>query len=77
MILSIIDVSFLSYLILFLIIKSIIDLLLLIKVLNFFDRKYLIKWVLPFQILYSIYIVFIVIYSFINNFEWKGRKYSK
>ncbi len=77
MILSIIDVSFLSYLILFFIIKSIIDLLLLIKVLNFFDRKYLIKWVLPFQILYSIYIVFIVIYSFINNFEWKGRKYSK
>ena len=77
MIISIIDISFLSYLILYIIIKSIVDLLLLIKVLNFFDRKYLIKWVLPFQILYSIYIVFIVIYSFINNFEWKGRKYSK
>ena len=77
MLLSIVDVSFLSYLALYFIIKSIVDLLLLIKVLNFFDRKYLIKWVLPFQILYCVYIVFIVIYSFINNFEWKGRKYSK
>ena len=76
-ILSIIDISFLSYLILYFSIKSILDLLLLSKVLNFFDRKYLIKWVLPFQILYSIYIVFIVVYSFIFSFEWKGRKYSK
>ncbi len=62
---------------LFYLIKFIVDLLLLLPVLKFFKRKDLIKWIFPFEILYSFYIILIVILSLTNKFEWKGRMHKK
>lgn len=62
---------------LFYVIKLLVDLFLLTPVLKFFKRTDLIKWILPFEIFYSFYIVLIVILSFTKKFEWKGRVHSK
>ena len=43
------------------------------SVLDFFNRKDLIKWIFPFGLVYSFYIVLIVLLSFTRSFEWKGR----
>ena len=62
---------------LFYTLKFAVDCLLLFPVLSFFNRKDLIKWILPFELLYAIYIVLIVILSFAKSFEWKGRIHKK
>ena len=63
--------------ILFFIAKFIADLFLLYPVLRFFNRTDLIKWILPFELFYSFYIVLIVLLSFTKSFEWKGRIHKK
>jgi len=63
--------------ILFYIAKFIADLFLLYPVLRFFKRTDLIKWIFPFELFYSFYIVLIVILSFAKSFEWKGRTHKK
>ena len=57
--------------------KYISDYNFLIPVLKFFRRRDLAIWILPFEIIYSFYIFFIVIYSFSTKFEWKGRNFRK
>ena len=71
------DVSYLSYFIYYFGMKFLADLYLLLPVLSFFKRKDLVKWILPFEFIYSFYIVLIVILSFTNTFEWKGRIHKK
>lgn len=71
------DDSMLFYFLIFYVFKFSVDLFLLYPVLNFFNRKELIKWIFPFELFYSIYIILIVILSFSTKFEWKGRKYKK
>ena len=71
------DMSYINYVIGYFSAKFLIDLYFLSKVLNFFNRKDLIKWILPFEIVYSFYIVLIVFLSFINTFEWKGRIHKR
>ena len=63
--------------ILFFIAKFIADFFLLYPVLRFFKRTDLIKWILPFELFYSFYIVLIVVLSFTKSFEWKGRTHKK
>jgi len=63
--------------ILFFIAKFIADLFLLYPVLRFFKRIDLIKWIFPFELFYSFYIVLIVALSFTKSFEWKGRTHKK
>jgi cellulose synthase/poly-beta-1,6-N-acetylglucosamine synthase-like glycosyltransferase len=63
--------------ILFYSIKSLVDVVLLYPALTFFNRKDLLKWIFPFEIFYSFYIVLIVVLSFTNTFEWKGRIHNK
>jgi cellulose synthase/poly-beta-1,6-N-acetylglucosamine synthase-like glycosyltransferase len=63
--------------ILFYIVKFIADLFLLYPVLRFFKRTDLIKWIFPFELFYSFYIVLIVLLSFAKSFEWKGRTHKK
>jgi cellulose synthase/poly-beta-1,6-N-acetylglucosamine synthase-like glycosyltransferase len=75
--LFIFDTCYLDYLIYYFSIKFMVDLCLLLPVLSFFKRKDLIKWILPFEVFYSFYIVLIVILSFTNPFEWKGRVHKK
>ena len=61
----------------FYIIKFMVDFFLLLPVLKFFNRTDLIKWIFPFELLYSFYIILIVILSFTKKFEWKGRIHKK
>jgi len=76
-VLCVFNSQFLNYFIGFYLLKFMIDLIFLIPILDFFKRKDLIKWILPFELVYSIYIVLIVILSFTNPFEWKGRTHKK
>jgi len=76
-IISFLDIFLFKIFILFYLIKFIVDLLLLFPVLIFFSREDLIKWVFPFELFYSFYIIFTVILSFAQKFEWKGRMYKK
>jgi len=62
---------------LFYALKFVVDFLLLFSVLSFFKRRDLVKWILPFELFYAIYIVLIVILSFTKSFEWKGRIHKK
>lgn len=63
--------------ILFYFVKFIVDLFFLYPVLRFFNRNDLIKWILPFELFYSFYIVLIVFLSFTKSFEWKDRIHKK
>lgn len=71
------DVSALQIFGLFYVTKFIVDLLLLYPALKFFNRTDLVKWILPFEFFYSFYIVLIVILSFTQSFNWKGRVHKK
>lgn len=55
------------------IVKFLIDFIFLVPVLYFFKRTELIKWILPLQIIYPIYITLISITSNFISFNWKGR----
>ena len=71
------DLNYLHYFIYYFGLKFLVDLYLLFPVLGFFKRKDLVKWILPFEFIYSFYIILIVILSFTNTFEWKGRTHKK
>ncbi len=71
------DLHYLYYFIFYFGIKFLADLFLLYPVLRFFKRKDLIKWILPFELFYSFYIVLTVALSFTKSFEWKGRTHKK
>lgn len=58
-------------------VKYIADFLFLLPVLTFFKKRDVAFWILPFEIIYAFYIVFIVILSLTSSFEWKGRIYKK
>lgn len=72
-----VSLQYIQLFLLFFILKFLLDLLLLAPVLKFFQRTELVKWIFPFEIFYSIYIVLIVVLSFTKSFEWKGRMHSK
>ena len=74
---SLYSVAYFQLFLLFYALKFTVDFLLLFPVLSFFKRKDLIKWILPFELFYAIYIVLIVILSFTKSFEWKGRIHKK
>ncbi len=72
-----VSIQYLELFLLFFTLKFLLDLLLLAPVLKFFKRTDLVKWIFPFEIFYSIYIVVIVFLSFTKSFEWKGRMHKK
>ena len=61
----------------FYLVKFIVELFLLYPTLKFLNRTDLIKWILPFELFYSFYIILIIILSFTKKFEWKGRIHKK
>ena len=71
------NMQMINYFVAFYFIKFIVDLIFLFPVLAFFERKDLIKLIFPFELIYSFYIVYIVILSFTNSFDWKGRIHKK
>jgi len=71
------DAELIKLFALFYLVKFVADIILLYPTLKFFKRKDLIKWVFPFELFYSFYIVLIVVLSFTNKFEWKGRTHNK
>ena len=74
---SFVHLHYLNYFLSFMFVKFLVDLILLTPVLGFFKRKDLIKWILPFEMFYSLCIVLIVILSFTNPFEWKRRVHRR
>ena len=56
--------------------KSCFDGFLLYSVLAFFKRKYLIKWLIPLQIIYPLYIISVSLLSVTFSYEWKQRLYK-
>lgn len=77
MVLSFFDLQYLYYFLLFIASKFLVDFIFLIPVLRFFKRERLIKFIFPFELIYSFYIIFIVVISFMTSFTWKGRVYKK
>ena len=71
------NIEYFNLFILFYGVKFLVDLILLFPILKFFNRTDLVKWIFPFEIFYSFYIVLIVVLSFTKSFEWKGRVHSK
>lgn len=71
------NIEYFNLFILFYGVKFLVDLILLFPILKFFNRTDLVKWIFPFEIFYSFYIVLIVVLSFTKSFEWKGRMHSK
>ena len=69
--------SFFQFFLLFYVIKFITDLFLLYPTLKFLSREDLVKWIFPFELFYSFYIILIVVLSFSKKFEWKGRMHKK
>lgn len=67
-----------KYIVLFLMIiipKSVIDFYFLRSVLDFLNKRELIKYILPFEIFYSFYITLMPLIAFTNSFTWKNRKH--
>jgi len=71
------NIEYFNLFILFYGVKFLVDLILLFPILKFFNQTDLAKWIFPFEIFYSFYIVLIVVLSFTKSFEWKGRTHSK
>jgi cellulose synthase/poly-beta-1,6-N-acetylglucosamine synthase-like glycosyltransferase len=51
------------------------DFLLLYLGCDFFDRRKLLKWFIPFQAVYVVYISLVVFVSLFSGYRWKGRKH--
>lgn len=68
-------VFFIMYAFLF-VIKSVPDYMLLSNVLSFFDRKDLIRYFIPLQVIYPLYVTLTGFFGLIfAKFRWKERKY--
>ncbi len=68
-------IFFIMYAFLF-VIKSVPDYLLLSNVLSFFDRKDLIRYFIPLQVIYPLYVTLAGFFGLIfAKFSWKDRKY--
>jgi len=76
LVLSFFDHISFVYFIFFYILKSTIDILFLFPVLNFLKRTDLVKWIFPFELFYSFYVVLISIISIFSSYKWKGRTYK-
>lgn len=70
---SFFDQSFFNVFVLLFILKSIIDLSLLLPVTIFFRKQEIIWLFIPLQIIYPFYILVTVIFGLIGNFTWKER----
>ena len=62
-------------LIILLLSKWVIDFILLLLIASFFDKKRVLIYFIPVQLLYPIYLVGIWIASITVNYKWKGRDY--
>jgi len=51
------------------------DFLLLYQGCVFFDRRKLLNWFIPFQVVYVVYITLVVFESLFSGYRWKGRRH--
>lgn len=56
--------------------KWLIDFILLYLAAKFFNKKTILIYVVPMQVFYPIYIVFVGLLSTLISFNWKGRKHK-
>lgn len=71
--LSIIDLHYSKYALLFLLIKAFGELPFMLHVSMFFNKQRLIVWFIPSQIIHTFYTVFAAFFGLITRYEWKGR----
>ena len=71
------DYTFFKIFTLFFVLKSFVDLVLLIPVSKFFHQQGNLWLFIPLQIIYPFYIVITVIFGLIGNFTWKGRYFRE
>lgn len=74
LILSINDIYYLKYLLLFLLIKSIAEIPFMLHVSMFFNKHRLMIWFIPSQIFHALYTVIAAFFGLITQYEWKGRR---
>ena len=75
--LSFFNIQYLDHFLLLIVSKFLLDIIFLTPVLRFFKREKLLKFILPFELFYSLYIIVIAFSSFTTSFRWKGRKYKR
>lgn len=61
------------YAILFLALKSIIDMTIILPVARFFHQQKLLWFFIPLQVIYPFYIILTAIFGLLGNFRWKNR----
>ena len=74
LILSLTDLDYLKFYLMYLAIKSIGELPFMLHVSMFFNKQKLIAWFIPSQILHTIYTVVAAFFGLITQYEWKGRR---
>jgi hypothetical protein len=73
LLLAIFDIDFILLFAIIFIIKSIPDFFLLSQVTSFFEKKGLLKFFIPVQLFYPIYVIVIGLSSLFLKYKWKGR----
>ena len=56
--------------------KWLIDFILLFLATSFFKRRKVLRYFIPVQVIYPIYILFVWVASLTRTYEWKGRKFN-
>ena len=72
--LSIVGIHYLKYLLLYVLIKSLVEIPFMLHVSMFFNKQRLMAWFIPSQILYALYILIAGFFGLVTQYEWKGRR---
>jgi cellulose synthase/poly-beta-1,6-N-acetylglucosamine synthase-like glycosyltransferase len=72
-----VDISFLGIGLLLLALKILIDILFFSNILAFYNKSFLLKWILPMEILHIIYVSFMGVLAIFGSYTWKGRNVKK
>ena len=74
--LSLTNIVYLKYYLIFLLIKGLGELPFMLHTSIFFGKQRLISWFIPSQIIHTVYTVIAACFGMITHYEWKGRKLS-
>lgn len=73
-ILSFMEINYVKWYLLFMLIKVVGEIPFMLHVSMFFNKQRLITWFIPTQILHTIYTIIAAFFGWITRYEWKGRK---
>lgn len=73
-ILPFVNIKFLGAGLLMLGLKILVDSIFFTNLLSFYNKSYLIKWLLPIELLHIIYVSGMGMLTIVGSYKWKGRK---